>query len=153
MIEFKWQQVGGPGVTPPSLTAPMLTFVPPSPGSYVFKLAVSDGLDSSTAIFIATVYTPLAIDSSAILPSGREKRGYSARLLASGGVLPITWRVVAGVLPPGLSLSEDGLLSGTPQAKGQFQFTAEVGDRVGTTLLQTLSLKVSPATVLLAPRG
>jgi hypothetical protein len=54
---------------------------------------------------------------------------YSAvTITASGGNSPYLWRVSDGALPSGLSLSPDGVVSGTPTAAGNFAFTFEVTD-------------------------
>ena len=57
------------------------------------------------------------------LPDGMEGEAYSNRLTAKG-TAPITWSIVSGVLPEGLSLNEDtGEISGTPAGEGTVVFT------------------------------
>jgi len=56
---------------------------------------------------------------------------YDVDLAATGGQIPHTWQVVAGALPPGLALSSDGRISGTPQAGGQYAFSVQVADGSG----------------------
>ena len=53
---------------------------------------------------------------------------YKQLLVASGGQTPYTWTISSGQLPPGLSLTTDGIISGTPTTLGQFNFTAKVTD-------------------------
>ena len=53
---------------------------------------------------------------------------YKFLLVASGGVKPYTWTISDGALPPGLSLTTDGIISGTPTQLGIFNFTAKVTD-------------------------
>jgi hypothetical protein len=48
-------------------------------------------------------------------------------LSATGGVPPYTWTIV-GSLPAGLSLSSDGVVSGTPTQNGYFVFGVQVLD-------------------------
>ena len=63
------------------------------------------------------------------LPDGIEGTAYSQTLHAAGGATPYTWSVVAGALPPGLSLaSSTGVISGTPTAPGTYTFAVEVTD-------------------------
>lgn len=57
---------------------------------------------------------PLEI-TTASLPDGQVKRGYSLGLQASR---PATWQVTGGALPPGLALTPSGQLSGTPKNAG-----------------------------------
>ncbi len=64
------------------------------------------------------------------LPSVKRSKSYSATLSASGGVMPYTWSIVSGSLPPGLSLNPaTGVISGTaPSTKGTWNFTVQVED-------------------------
>jgi hypothetical protein len=55
-------------------------------------------------------------------PDGEVGLAYSAALSATGGTPPYTWSVQAGALPPGLSLSAAGVISGTPAAEGDYTF-------------------------------
>src|SRR6185437_10647452 len=49
---------------------------------------------------------------------------YSATLQSFGGNAPVTWAVIGGSLPPGLSLdSLTGIISGAPTASGTFSFS------------------------------
>jgi hypothetical protein len=51
------------------------------------------------------------------------------RLQAQGGVGPRHWGIVSGALPRGMKLDE-GMLSGSPEVTGQFEFTILVSDKV-----------------------
>lgn len=55
---------------------------------------------------------------------------FSQQFVATGDA-PITWAVGAG-LPPGLSLSSTGLLSGTPTAAGAYAFTVTATNVTGS---------------------
>lgn len=70
---------------------------------------------------------PLAV-SSEKLPRAFLKRAYNFRLEAAGGVPPLTMKVVAGSLPPGLELAPSGWISGAPTEVGGYEFTVEVTD-------------------------
>ena len=52
----------------------------------------------------------------------------SIQLQATGGLPPYRWDLPAGALPPGLTLSEDGRIAGTPTAPGTYGFTVRVRD-------------------------
>jgi hypothetical protein len=71
--------------------------------------------------------TPIAI-LPATLPHGSTGSPYSQSLTAAAGVPPFMFTVSAGALPPGLTLSGAGVLSGTPTAAGTFNFTVGVAD-------------------------
>ena len=70
---------------------------------------------------------PLAIVDETLpsLDAGAEVR---IPLHASGGVPPYHWSVVEGDLPAGISLTPEGLLTGTPGKAGTFSFTVAVED-------------------------
>ena len=57
----------------------------------------------------------------ATLPEGVVNEAYSQQLTAFGG--EEVFSLDSGALPDGLSLSEDGLISGTPSAAGDFEFS------------------------------
>jgi hypothetical protein len=54
------------------------------------------------------------------LPTPVLWQHYFLRLPAAGGVGPHHWHLFNGPLPPGLKLTDDGEISGTPQETGQF---------------------------------
>jgi hypothetical protein len=80
------------------------------------------------------------------LPSGTEHVPYSATLAAVGGTPPYTWSVVSGSLPPGLSLSTSGAITGTPTAAGNYTFSVKVIDSVGGTATETFTITVAGGT-------
>jgi len=55
-------------------------------------------------------------------------RSYSSTLSASGGTQPYRWFMVGGTLPPGLSFSSNGAITGTPSFSGSFTFAVQVSD-------------------------
>ena len=57
--------------------------------------------------------------------------GFETSLVSTGGQRPHTWSMASGVLPPGLSLSSAGRVSGTPQSAGRFSFSVRVSDGSG----------------------
>ena len=61
------------------------------------------------------------------LPSTKTGDSYHQKLTASGDE-PMTWSIAAGELPAGLTLSPDGIIFGTPSAKGAFPFTVKVAN-------------------------
>jgi hypothetical protein len=61
------------------------------------------------------VVGPLAI-STVALPQAVLGKSYSESLTGTGGTGPYAWSIVSGSLPPGFTLSPDGILSGTATA-------------------------------------
>lgn len=66
---------------------------------------------------------------------------YSFTFAATGGVPPYTWTRTAGIMPPGLSLSAAGVLSGTPTTSGTGQLTIRVTDSTSVTDTDNFQLK------------
>lgn len=67
---------------------------------------------------------------------------YNFQFVASGGVSPHEWGVVADDLPAGLQLTSSGLLSGTPSVSGLFVFTVQAADSAGISAMRVFSLVV-----------
>src|SRR5437773_935300 len=78
---------------------------------------------------------------------------YSQQLSASGGAAPYRFSLGFGALPPGLTLSQAGLISGTPTAAGSFTFGVLAQDATGAggglqyTLTVRARIAISPATL------
>ena len=70
---------------------------------------------------------PLVIGKAA-LPAAVINVAYSATLTSTGGVGPFTWALASGTLPPGLSISSGGVISGTPTTSGTSGFKVSVTD-------------------------
>lgn len=65
----------------------------------------------------------------AALPTPYRTVAYNATLTSSGGVAPYTYVLEVGsTMPPGLSLSSTGAITGTPSAAGSFSFTVKSTD-------------------------
>ena len=89
---------------------------------------------SGSALTIVSDELPLAVEGSS----------YSEALQASGGKSPYQWSGI-GTLPPGLSLSADGMITGTPIQAGTFLFPVQASDGLSQSVSKSLSLVVSPA--------
>jgi hypothetical protein len=67
---------------------------------------------------------------------------YTYTLQASGGTAPYTWSST-GSLPPGLTMSSSGVITGTPTAAGTYTFTARVTDAAGRTGTTEIAITIS----------
>lgn len=85
---------------------------------------------------LALVVVPAALalrftDDSYNPPIGLTGQGYSHTFHGAGGcgpALPYQYRILAGGLPPGLSLSTAGTIGGVPQRGGRYTFWVELSD-------------------------
>jgi alpha-tubulin suppressor-like RCC1 family protein len=126
------------------------------PGTYTLRVVKPrtahhlQGVSPSvTGTVFATTNPPqppaaLAV-TTARLPTGTTHRPYTAALSASGGSAPYTWELTGGTLPPGLTLSAAGLLSGTPTDAAAGNLTVQVTDSTGSTATAVLGLTVALA--------
>jgi hypothetical protein len=86
------------------------------------------------------------ITTASTLPNGGFGIAYSQQLATSLGTPPYSYALTDGVLPPGLSLSAAGLISGTPTGSGLYYFSIQVADAAGQSSAQIFSLKIVAAT-------
>lgn len=94
---------------------------------------------------------PTITVSPATLPNAEAGELYSQNISASGGTAPYTHAVTSGSLPPGLTLTTEGLLSGTPEATGVANFTVTATAANSCTGNRPYSLSVVCPTVTVSP--
>ena len=123
-----------------------ITGTPKQAETAIFTVGVSDGCrNTATATLSLTIDPPRPLvitNQSPTLRPGTVGEAYATSLFADGGVQPFRWAIVAGQLPPGLSL-KGNTISGTPTTAGSFTFTAQVTDDQGATASQTFTIVVS----------
>ncbi len=103
-------------------------------GEYRFTVQLTSGLTTSKDFVITVISSdksqsptrPVYQDSvqilSSSLPNGVIGKSYTANLVANPS--SSSWSVSGGIIPPGLTMSSDGTISGTPTVKGDFSFYA-----------------------------
>lgn len=106
----------------------------PAEIEYDFETGFNDV--AMTVAFAVTASEDTAIEipviTTTLLSYGIVNLSYSATLNASG-TTPITWSVISGILPAGLSLnSSTGVISGIPTATGTSKFTVQAKNTSGT---------------------
>jgi hypothetical protein len=100
---------------------------------------------TATRTFTITIYPPRPLvitNQSSTLAPGTVGASYATSLFADGGIQPYRWSIVAGQLPPGLSLNNN-TISGTPKTAGTFTFTAKVTDNGGQQASQEFTITVN----------
>ena len=127
----------------------LLAGTPTTSGTFTPTVQVQDTtLATTSKPFSITVTCPsVSITSGATLPGATQGTAYAGfQFNAVGGVLPYVWTISAGALPPGMTLSGSGFLSGTPGSFGTFSATARVRD----ACLPTGSTATLPFTIVVS---
>ncbi|HEV2669094.1 MAG TPA: Ig domain-containing protein [Blastocatellia bacterium] len=99
------------------------------------------------------VFGPVAITvNPPTLPAGVVGDPYSQTITQTGGVAPATFSLIAGAAPAGLTLSPQGVLSGTPTTVGVSLFTVRATDAEGSFGERAYALEITtaPIPILLA---
>lgn len=127
------------------------------PGVYIITSGNSPNLCNSppvppnpatTTITINSSCPALSVTSPATLTAGTLGQSYSYQLQTSGGIAPITFSLISGSLPSGLTLGANGLISGTPSSAGNYPFTVSATDNCpqgAQTVQQSFAMAVNPA--------
>lgn len=100
------------------------------------------------------VYTPncnALVITPATLTNATVGTPYSQNFGLTEGFGTVNYSVTAGALPPGITLTTAGVLSGTPTATGTFNFTVTATDASTCSKSTAYSIIVSCPTVSIAP--
>ncbi len=147
---FTWSFVSGsppPGVTGNPSTGEIYG-TPTEAGTFPITVKVTDGDGLTTNAQITIGISNAVQITTASLPNGTNGSAYSQQLQATGGQPPYSWSLYSGSLPPGLSLSDGGLISGEALLSGTISFSAQVTDNAGgfATQFFPISLTIVPGT-------
>jgi hypothetical protein len=144
---YSWSVTSGS--LPPGLslsTAGVISGTPTAHGTYGFTVTVSDSetpaMTASQPLSIVVKPAPLAVTTTS-LPAAAGGQPYSATLAATGGIPPYSWSVTSGSLPPGLTLSTAGVISGTPHVAGTYSFTVTVSDSESPAMTASATFSIS----------
>lgn len=119
---------------------------PTTTGTFNFRVRVTDWRSSTAernlSIYIAAPPPPLQIITTT-LPAGAVGQYYAAQVEATNGQPPYLWVMDWGSLPPGLSLYNNGAITGVPLTNGLFSFGVKVIDWQYNTATRSLTITVS----------
>jgi hypothetical protein len=152
------------GMLPLGLTGPLpgnaIVGTPRKPGTYKFRIKATDPDDTACfttrdySIVITCPVSPVITISPSLLPPATTTCQYCVQLTPSCAIGSPQFRVTDGTLPPGLTLSLDGMLCGKPLAAGTYDFTVTFTDSVSGctgsvayTLPVTVGVTLTPATL------
>ena len=78
------------------------------------------------------------------LPDGMWNTSYQSQLASTGTVGLTSWSLISGTLHTGLTLSQSGMISGTPTETGIKSLTFEVNDQLERVASKQLTLEIVP---------
>jgi hypothetical protein len=109
--------------------------IPTAMSVYNFTVSITDGYScpGTRAYTIATNCPVITVSPNNVAAPVVQNTPYTETLTTSGGSAPYVWSLSVGSLPPGLTLSSGGVISGTPTATGSYSFTAMATDKFGCT--------------------
>ena len=123
---------------------------PPSGQTCVVANGTGTNLSANVTNVQVTCATVLVTIAPAALADGTFSLSYSQQLSTSSSDsvshAPYTFTLTSGGLPPGLTLSASGLLSGTPTVVGSFSFTVQAAGSGGASGTQAYTLIVDKKT-------
>lgn len=117
--------------------------IPTVHGRFSFRLAVEDDGGTRASRRFEVMIHPTLVIGTDTLPDGEVDEAYSVTLQAAGGSEEdYVWTIVAGNLPSGLTLSAEGVLSGTPLTAGGYMLLIKVTDSAGNQTTRELSFEI-----------
>jgi hypothetical protein len=112
--------------SPPDSTTHVVEGVMTESGTFNAWLAVRDcDNKSAEALFTFEVWPRRFSIATSSLPAAALGISYSATLQTAGIDSNTTWEITAGAPPAGLTLSKEGVISGTPTAASSSTFTVK----------------------------
>jgi flagellar hook assembly protein FlgD/PKD repeat protein/lysophospholipase L1-like esterase len=131
-----------PGITVDPVTG-LLAGTPTAGGSWTFAVTATNEVGSaSTEPLTLVVQQAPAFTAETPPTDAVAGQAVSYAFTASGAPAPTF--TATGQLPPGVTLSSAGLLSGTPTAAGTFTFGVTVTNAVGTDTSGPFTVTVAP---------
>jgi uncharacterized protein (TIGR03437 family) len=112
--------------------------------SFVADISPIPRFNNPLAFTVTAPRDPLSIVTSALL-NGAAGSPYSQTFEAAGGIPPYAFSSVPITPVPGLTLSSQGVLSGTPTVTGTFSFALTVRDSAQTSATKQFSVNVGAA--------
>ncbi len=130
------------GTLPAGLTLNASTGVisgtPTTAGSNTFTVTATDAQSQTAPRSLTIVISGAFSFTTSTLPNGAIGVAYSATLQTQNSQAQVTYQVVQGSLPPGLTLNgTSGLISGTPTQNGSNTFTVRATDASSPSFLST----------------
>jgi hypothetical protein len=117
----------------------------------VLTVTDSIGVTAKTTVSLTINPAPAIVLGAVSLPAGVLGKVYSGSASASGGTGALIWSATG--LPPGLTISSSGSVSGTPSTAGTYSVVLTVKDSKSSTASVTRAVVISAAQACTVPAG
>ncbi|MCX6613035.1 MAG: putative Ig domain-containing protein, partial [Acidobacteria bacterium] len=116
-----------------------------------FSVRATDSQNLVTqATYTIVIAAAAPVITTTTLPAGTAGQAYSQSISASGGTPPYTFSQISGNLPPSLTFSPSGILSGNANTPGTFTFTVRVNDSANQSTDATFTIEIASGATPLA---
>ena len=149
------------GVLPPGLTLDgntgVLSGTPTGAVNYNFTITATDSLGfQGSGTYSGLVGGANVVLGPATLANATAESPYTYTFAASGGTSPYIYSLESGSIPPGMTFSSTGVLSGSATAAGPFHFTIKATDSstgagAPFTATQSYSITVDAPVITVSP--
>src|SRR5690554_3564891 len=122
-----------------------LSGTPTESARFTFGVSATDAQGfTATGEYTVDIDAPEITVNARGLPAGVVNIDYRAvRFSATGGTGPYVFALSQGALPEGMTMTDDGTLSGTPVETGRFSFTVTATDNNGFFGSQEFSFAIN----------
>jgi hypothetical protein len=139
-------------IVSPSISGNTLTLYGVNNGNATVQVCMQYAISNCATVYVTVTgsgnYGGQLIFNTTSLPQATIGQYYSQQLQVTGGTSPYTFILNYGTLPSGMSLSNSGLLYGTPQSSSYSSFNVKVSDYYGRQATQSFTLTPNGGSVL-----
>jgi large repetitive protein len=148
---YQFQTTGGLPVGLTLAPSGQISGTPTAEGPATITVRVVDRLERSTTRTVSLNVLSITSIGPDVLQEGQVGAPYSTQLTATGGTAPYVFSLVQGILPPGIEISQNGVLSGVTHVAGSFYFSVSVVDNSGQTNIHAYTLEIIGPTLAISP--
>jgi plastocyanin domain-containing protein len=115
-------------------------------GTFTFTVKASNFADDDTKVLTLFIGVPPAITRNS--PPGGTVGTWYGHTFTAIGDHPIMWELDNSILPDGLTMSTDGVMSGTPTTSGTYTFVVKASNASGNDTFSITIYVTNPPTIL-----